>query len=355
MGFGLLALWSGMALAQEGKVSFPGNGASGGSPDYYLIQEGDTLWDISTRFLNDPYAWPELWSYNEYITNPHWIYPGNRVYFRLGDRLTPPSAGVSEQPAQGYQPPPAPVVASAAETECDFPPRFDQRYSGLHLTSPGLIGTAEDLGIRGRIYAAGESGLMLGEPSIIYIKLDDGVDEPRCGDLMGIYQLQQSKVKGPDGDLGALYRVPAIARVIRVDDRIVTARIRDSYSEVSRGDLVGNPQNVELIVDVQAPTDDLRAEIIARLHQEQFMPIDGETVFLNRGVDDGVNVGASLYVVERRDPSNLQGPEDDLLPERVVGRVVVVRAASDYATAVVVNAARDIQVGQRLTTQPNKR
>ena len=75
------------------------------------------------------------------------------------------------------------------------------------------------------------------------------------------------------------------------------------------------------------------------------MPIDGETVFLDRGVDDGVNVGASLYVVERRDPMNLQGPEDEALPERIIGRVVVVRAAPDFATAVVVNAARDIQVG----------
>ena len=80
MVFALMALLSVAAHAQDGTASMPGGG------DFYVIQSGDTLWDISTRFLNDPHAWPELWSYNEYITNPHWIYPGNRVYFRLGDR-----------------------------------------------------------------------------------------------------------------------------------------------------------------------------------------------------------------------------------------------------------------------------
>jgi len=45
----------------------------------YTIKKGDTLWDISARFLKDPFLWPKLWERNPYITNPHWIYPGNPV------------------------------------------------------------------------------------------------------------------------------------------------------------------------------------------------------------------------------------------------------------------------------------
>jgi hypothetical protein len=239
---------------------------------------------------------------------------------------------------------------------CDFPARFNQRYPALHVTAPGFIGDGADeaIDIRGKVYGADVSGLMLGEPTIVYLKLDDGAEEPDCGDLLGVYRREKTKVRGPDGPIGDLYRVLAIAQVMRVDDSIVTAMIRDSYTEVARGDLIGNAQDVELQVDVHAPEDELHANIIARLTTEQLLATDGETVFLDRGLDDGIDVGASLYVVERRDAQYLDAPEDEILPERVVGRVVVVRSEPDYSTGVIVNASRDIQEGMRLTTTPNQ-
>lgn len=50
-----------------------------GHPDTYVVKKGDTLWDISAFFLNDPWRWPTLWGVNPQIANPHLIYPGDQL------------------------------------------------------------------------------------------------------------------------------------------------------------------------------------------------------------------------------------------------------------------------------------
>jgi hypothetical protein len=337
------------AHAQEGLVQV---GGTSSAPDYYVIQPGDTLWDISTRFLGDPYQWPQLWSYNEYITNPHWIYPGNRIYFQLGDQLTPPSAGIIEQIEDVPYQPPAVTVATRDEA-CDFPPAFTSTIRGLRLTAPGLLGQPDDFGASGKVMWSSSPGENIGEGSYVYVRLDTNT-EVECGSLLGLYRKVSSRVQAAPGVSGKVYRAVATARVIRVDGRIATAQIRDSWVESRRGDLVGEPFDADVTLDVTRPRGDVDGQIVARLNQENMLAGAMETVFINRGTDDGVDVGTSLFMVSRRDGrASFDSREDRRLPERVTGRVVVVRAGERVSTGVVVDASEEMRKEQRVVGTPN--
>ncbi len=62
-----------VSVAQAGDVL----SLKAGHPQTYVVKRGDTLWDISAMFLDDPWLWPELWYYNPQVENPHLIYPGD--------------------------------------------------------------------------------------------------------------------------------------------------------------------------------------------------------------------------------------------------------------------------------------
>jgi LysM repeat protein len=46
-------------------------------PERYVVKKGDTLWDISAKYLNEPWRWKEIWKSNQSIKNPDLIFPGD--------------------------------------------------------------------------------------------------------------------------------------------------------------------------------------------------------------------------------------------------------------------------------------
>ena len=81
----------------------------------YIIERGDTLWDISSRFLESPWYWPQLWALNPYITNPHLIYPGEPIALAPAEPImvaeAPPPVEEPAYPPVEAAPPPVEVVA----------------------------------------------------------------------------------------------------------------------------------------------------------------------------------------------------------------------------------------------------
>ena len=88
---GILLCMSTLGLALDSPIKTD-------SPSRYTVEKGDTLWDISTTFLDSPWLWPEIWHANPQIENPHLIFPGDvisLVYINGQPRLMISSRGQS--------------------------------------------------------------------------------------------------------------------------------------------------------------------------------------------------------------------------------------------------------------------
>jgi len=78
----------------------------------YTIKQGDTLWGLAQQFYKDAYAWPQLWETNTWITDAHWIYPGDVL---LIDSDAVPMAAAETAPALTQNPTPTPDVTPKSQ------------------------------------------------------------------------------------------------------------------------------------------------------------------------------------------------------------------------------------------------
>lgn len=342
IGFSVLAafLLSAPAQAQSGD-------SIAGLPEYYTVQPGDTLWEISQKFLGDPYYWPRLWSINDYITNPHWIYPGNRIVFRMGSDVE----GVSVSMEGTDTSPIKSIDIVDDEIACGPDVRFTAEWDSDIYNASGFLAERRDVEVYGEVEFARPGATILAEQDLIYLKVDDP-DAFACGDVVSIFHRLKKKVRHPNNrrtQFGNLYAIVGEAQIVHHYGDYVSAVIRDSVTEVQRGDLIGPQMPVHIEVDVRNPSGDLQATVIERLNQESVLASTREVVFIDRGRADGLRVGNSFFIVHQMD--ELINEEDTALPPSVVGRLVVLRVDEYASTAVVTDSSRSIKIGDRLVQE----
>ncbi len=313
-------------------------------PDYHIVQEGDTLSGICEYYYGDLYLWPKVWSYNPHITNPHWIFPGDRV--RLTDPYETEGAGKGPRgPGLGY-----------AET---YDPREDAQETYL-LERYAFI-SDDELAKSMEVVGGGDAKVMMGTLDTAYIGYDEN-NPPIPGERLSVYQpkkpVHDVKIKGKKGRkqkkgkrIGWLVEVVGEVYVTQVAEKSAEAQIVDSVQPVERGQRAGELKTRFTRVSPTANEVTANGVVVETIREQT---INGEQMFVivNLGDADGIKRGNTFEVVEKGDgyspDHRLYQPYEEGHPRRVMGRLLVLQVEEDSALTVVTHSLQEVTIGNHV-------
>jgi len=343
-------------------------GAAGGTcsfrqdaPDKHVVVKGDTLWDISGAFLRNPWCWPQVWGMNrDEIRNPHWIYPGQTIWFdRERGRLSLQRPGSGLDGGDGRGAPPLTRLSPQVRSEGlarDAVPAIPAGAIEPYLTQP-LVVEADELAGAPRIAASQEGRVYLGEGDRVYVR-----GELNGGSVFQVFR-PGTPLKDPQtGQVRAheaayLGTVKLLVRAAPGVD-VHTFQVTDTLQEMGVGDLlVPQPPTPVRNYVPHAPLKAIDGRIMS-IYAGVTYAGQSQVVTVNRGTVDGLDVGAVLQLYHLgktvADPASRGflglGRQQLKLPDEQYGSLFIFRVFKNVSYGLVMQVTAPVQVGDVATS-----
>ena len=304
--------------------------------EIYTIKKGDTLWDLSQRFIEDPYYWPNIWADNpELITNPHLIFPGQQIRV-LDGRL-------EILPAYSQKDTATTVDIPVAEP-------VDEIFS-ITVATRGNGFILVDEQSQGRLVDATDNRILLTESDMVFVAMDTGT-VARAGDSFGLYQrgdtvTHPTNRKQPIGTM--MYNLGSV-KVSEVRGKTVVGQIDRAFREITRGAELFYYDPPRRDIALQRGTTQDTGFIVAT-QEEKGTISTGDIIFVDLGRNNELAVGNLLYISRPRQITDeaLKGAENLDLPEEVVGAAIVTETRDTTATALIIKSVDSAAIGNSIT------
>ena len=314
-------------------------------PERYVVQKGDTLWGISSKFLKTPWLWPEIWHANQQIKNPHLIFPGDVVsliYIDGKPRLTV-NRTVRLSPSGTDKLIPKARISKIGDAIPAIP--LDQINSWLsrnRVVEPGILEASP------YVVAGQEQRLLLGAGDRLY-------GRGEFADNIPSYGIYRKGIQYIDPDTQEVIGIQAIdlgaANMRALDKDIATMTVIRSSGDVRIGDsiLPTEERKIEPTFMPSEPEWDINGQIISverGVSQVAIMDV----VAINRGQHHSLVPGNVLAIYKRGKvitdkKAKKRQDRSVVLPDERAGMMMIFQTFDKMSLALVLKADRGITIG----------
>ena len=340
-------------------------------PDQYTVVKGDTLWDISGKFLNHPWQWPELWSSNSQIKNPHLIYPGDTIYFSMVNGK--PQLNLTRNEQQIYPPAYSTCVLSEEdvkngrthftvsedgklmpcirETVIKQAIELIPRESIAQFLTPPKVVRENELNNAPYVLDIAGEHLVAGEGDRLYVRSISQSDSP----FYTVYRAGKTYTSPETGEILG-YEAKYIADItLQQAGDPATLLINKSSSEIRKGDRVMPKTEDEVTLNYfpRPPEKSITGSIISVLGGVSQIGLY-DVVVLDKGTQDGILTGHELTIYHKgksiNDPFSPIKNDIVKLPDEIAGTLMVFRPFERVSYALVMKATQAIHILDKVQT-----
>lgn len=329
-------------------------------PEKYTVAKGDTLWDISKKFLQNPWQWTQLWQKNPQIKNPHLIYPNDTIYFQIVNgkpqlSLSRPKIAMqSDKPCvlkpseyeKGRQTflldKNNKVLPCARESEIEKPiSLIPHEKISTFLTSPKVV-TAEELENAPYVVGFHEGHLLAGTGDKVYAKDLQDLNAP-------IYTIYRKGETYYDADTNEILGIEAqyiASAKMQNDGNPATLIITNGSHEIRIGDRIMPSSETENTLNYfpKPPDKDISGHIIGVKGNMQLIGLYS-VVVIDKGSLDGLIAGHELTIYQKGKTivdAVKNDSETVKLPDEISGKLMIFRPFEHLSYALIIQANLDI-------------
>ena len=363
-------------VPKQGAVPPPYSGPRGQDlkgENTYTVVKGDTLWGICKTELKDPYKWVAVWERNPHIKNPNWIYPKDKVTLDLDAPIK--SSFVKKGNKEKYKDKRISRTFkfkdSGASKSTDKPLKTLKKEERGEIPIKKVDVVSQENEQQKRFQKLRlDAGFILEKkfkPIGQILKFDDeemasinDVVYLNCGKDHNI-QIGNSylvfrrsyKVEHPVTfeNLGYLINTIGKIKVVDVYDKTSKAVIEDQFATFNIGDNIIN-EYPKIRLSKENIKPDYNGYIVF-IEQNKKIAGEGDFVYLDRGIKQGIKAGMFFDVLTPKQKVNDPDGGIKEIPSKIKGRIKVLNARENLSTGVIIDTDnnRNINNGDKITVE----